>query len=119
MGILNDNKRKVFTVPDGYFEQLNRNIVNATAGKNTTTPRRKHFVLGKFARVAGYAACIAILLGIATTVFTPEKNTGNSTTAIAANENEDSDNEYIDNIFNSYNIDEYTFYCYLTDSDFE
>ena len=114
-----DNKREVFTVPDGYFEQLNRSIMNATAGKDAPAPRRKRFILGKFARVAGYAACIAILLGIATTVFTPEKETGNSITAIAANENEDSNNEYIDNIFNSYNIDEYTFYCYLTDSDFE
>ena len=35
---LNDNKKKVFTVPDGYFEQLNRNIIKATAGNEVTAP---------------------------------------------------------------------------------
>ena len=116
---LNDNKKKVFTVPDGYFEQLNRNIMKATAGNEVTAPRRKHFVLGKFARIAGYAACIAILLGVATTLFAPGKKTGNNVTIITANENSNSDNEYIDNIYDSYAIDDYTFYCYLTDIDFE
>lgn len=116
---LEENKKKVFTVPDGYFEQLNRNIMNATAGKGATTPQHKRFVLGKFARIAGYAACIAILLGVATTLFAPGKKTGNNVTIITANENSNSDNEYIDNIYDSYAIDDYTFYCYLTDIDFE
>lgn len=116
---LEENKKKVFTVPDGYFEQLNRNIMKATTSNDIAAPQRKRFVLGRFARIAGYAACITIFLGIAVTVFAPEKNEDCKTTVIAANENRDSKNEYIDNVFNSYDIDEYTFYCYLTNSDFE
>ena len=116
---LEENKKKVFTVPDGYFEQLNRNIMNATAGKGATTTQHKRFVLGKFARIAGYAACFVIFLGIAAAVFTPEKKEDGTMTTIATNENGDSENEYIDNVFNSYAIDDYTFYCYLTDIDFE
>ena len=116
---LNDNKKKVFTVPDDYFEQLNKNILKATTGSETAVPRRKHFILGRFAHIAGYAAAIILFLGVATTLFFPENKTDNKTVVtVVASENTDSDSEYIDNIFNSYNIDEYTFYCYLTDTDF-
>ena len=116
---LNDNKKEVFTVPDGYFEQLNRNIIKATAGNEVTAPRRKHFVLGKFARITGYAAAIAILSTFAIKKFIPADNITNETSGIIANENGYSSNEYIDNIYDSYAIDDYTFYCYLTDIDFE
>ena len=116
---LKENKKKVFTVPEGYFEQLNRNIMAATAGNSTPVPRRKHFVLGKFARITGYAAAIVLLLGVATTLLIPDKEAVNTTVSAIASENIDNGNDYIDNIFNSYDIDEYTFYCYLTDTDYE
>lgn len=116
---LKENKKEVFTVPKGYFKQLNRDIMAATVNTETATPCRKHFVLGKFTSIAGYAAAIILFLGIAITLFFPENKTDDKTViAVATNEKTDSDSEYIDNIFNSYNIDEYTFYCYLTDTDF-
>ena len=34
-------------------------------------------------------------------------------------EEQSAESDYIDNILNSYTIDDYTFYCYLTNSDFE
>ena len=121
MKVSENNKKKVFSVPEGYFEQLNRNIMTATVENSTATPRRKRFVLGKFARITGYAAAIVLFLGVAATILVPNKKADNATAQTMAIENidNDNDNEYIDNIFNSYNIDEYTFYCYLTDTDSE
>ena len=121
MKVSDNNKKKVFSVPEGYFEQLNRDIIAATAKNSTIAPRRKSFVLGKFARITGYAAAIALVCGVAATMFTPNKKADSTTVQTIAIENidNDNDNEYIDNIFNSYNIDEYTFYCYLTETDSE
>ena len=116
---LEENKKNTFTVPEGYFKQLNRNIMAATVGNSVATPRRKHFVLGKFARITGYAAAIVLFFGVAATLFMPNKKADDNTVSTTASTNMDCDNEYIDNIFNSYDIDEYTFYCYLTDTDYE
>lgn len=111
-----NKKKEPFTVPEGYFEQLNSRILQATAGKPADEHRRKSHVIGKFGRIVGYAAAIAIIFGITANLIAPwHKVTGDSTTS----DNTYADNEYIDNILNSYTIDEYTFYCYLTDSDFE
>ena len=119
MKVSENNKKKVFSVPEGYFEQLNRNIMAATVENSTATQRRKRFVLGKFARITGYAAAIVLFLGVAATILVPNKKADNATAPVIAVENIDNDNEYIDNIFNSYDIDEYTFYCYLTETDSE
>ena len=109
------SKKEPFNVPDGYFEQLNNRILDATANRCTKTPRRKSIVIGKFNRITGYAAAIAILIGVTTSYLARHHKIGCDT---AANETLYAD-EYIDNILNSYPIDEYTFYCYLTDTDFE
>ena len=111
-----NRKKELFAVPDGYFEQLNSKIMDATAGKQTVKPRRKSFVIGKFSRIVGYAAAVALVFGVTANLVAPWHRTGNDT---AANNNVYAENEYIDNILNSYTIDEYTFYCYLTDTDFE
>ena len=109
-------KKELFTVPEGYFEQLNGKIIDATAGKPANEHRRKSHVIGRFSRIIGYAAAVAIIFGITANLIAPwHKVTGDSTTS----DNAYADNEYIDNILNSYTIDEYTFYCYLTESDFE
>ena len=111
-----NRKKELFTVPDGYFEQLNSRIMDATAGKQTAVPRRRSYVIGKFSRTAGYAAAVALLFGITANLIAPWHKSGNDA---ATSENVYAENEYIDNILNSYTIDEYTFYCYLTDTDFE
>ena len=112
-----DNRNKeLFTVPDGYFEQLNSKILDATANRHKATPRRKSIAIGKLSRIAGYAAAIAVIAGITTNYFAQHHKTAGD---IASAESIYADSEYIDNILNSYPIDEYTFYCYLTDTDFE
>ena len=102
-------KKEIFTVPEGYFEQLNRNIMDATVNGNTTIQRRKSI----FGRVAGYAAAVAVLFVLAINILAPDNKANSENIAMSAEE------EYIDNILNSYTIDDYTFYCYLTNSDFE
>ena len=117
-----ENKKKnSFTVPEGYFGQLNRDILDATSEKRTdTTVVRKRYRLGRFSRFAGIAAAITIVFVLAGNLFT---NSG--TTAAVANANstasavyDDIDNEMIDNLLSNYPIDEYTFYCYLTDTEY-
>ena len=107
-----NTKKELFTVPEGYFEQLNKEILTATVERQAVAPRRKSHIIGRFSRVVGYAAAVALLFIVAKNIFVPDS----SNTAIAENNTE---SEYIDNILNSYTIDDYTFYCYLTNSDFE
>ncbi len=107
-------EKQIFTVPEGYFEQLNKEILSATTERCTITPRRKSYTLGRLGRVAGYAAAIALFFAIASNIFAPgSKANENNASAYVA------ESEYIDNILDSYTIDDYTFYCYLTDSDIE
>ena len=108
----NKIEKEIFAVPDGYFEQLNKDILNATIKRDTNTPRRKHYILGKFSRMVGYAAAVAILFVATSNFFTQSNNSKNITGT------DTTESEYIDNILNSYSIDDYTFYCYLTDSDY-
>lgn len=116
MKITDNRKKEPFTVPDGYFEQLNSKILDATAKSRTAAQRRKSIAIGKLSRIAGYAAAIAIIAGITTNHFAQQHQAAGNT---ASAESIYADSEYIDNILNSYPIDEYTFYCYLTDTDFE
>ena len=106
--------RHTFRVPEGYFEKLNSEILSATTERSPIKQHRREHVLGSFSRFIGYAAAVALLFIVAKHTFMAESN-GNT----AWTEGSNADNEYIDNVFNSYTIDDYTFYCYLTDSDFE
>lgn len=111
-----NTKKEVFTVPEGYFEQLNNDILKATVGNSTATPHHKRRLIGRFYRLTACAAAVAMLLVFAGNLLTPRNTTGSNT---AETESTLAENEYIDNIYDSYSIDEYTFYCYLTDTYFE
>jgi hypothetical protein len=52
--------KEVFNTPEGYFERLAKDISAATVENNTVAPKR-HIVIGKWYRVAGYAAALAIM----------------------------------------------------------
>ena len=141
---LEDHKdRQPFSTPEGYFPELNRKIAASIAN----TPAKKQFRIGIFARWTSIAAAVAILLTVAVRVTTPD-NTATTqqpaepsvtdTQQIAANNtNSNADNstgllpeerdlnadeysnEYYEALIDNYTINEYTFYCYLTDTDFE
>ena len=111
-----NTKKELFTVPEGYFEQLNKEILSATVENKTTTLHRKNHIIGNISRVMGYAAAIALLFMATKNILMPGNDTNGN---IALTDNNNTQSEYIDNILDSYSIDDYTFYCYLTNSDFE
>ena len=106
---INDYKnRSCFTTPDNYFEKLNVGIKEATC-KNAAINSKKRSLTQRVARIMSYAAMIAIVITIATSIIL---NNHKSDGALSINGIDDS--EFIDNMLTNYPIDEYTFYCYLT-----
>lgn len=112
-------EKKVFSTPDNYFEQLVKNIEKATVEKQEQANAKKLPRIGLWYKLAGCAAAIALLFTIAGNIAT-SGDSNNTTTAlkepIEFDEQTISD-EYIDQILNSCPIDDYTFYCYITDSE--
>ena len=109
-----------FTTPEGYFEQLNRNIIEATCN-NAPAPKRATILNVAWRKYVSYVASAAIILFIAggmlfngTLSETAKKPAPHQMTEAFMQDNE-IDSEFIDNMLTSYPIDEYTFYCYLTE----
>lgn len=122
---LEDYKKKdPFATPEGYFEKLNSNILKATCGSRPLENDRKRINLAVRMRWVGYAAMIAIIATVAAGIISipgtdwKKRSASNEFTAGNTSEYDNCiDSEYIDNMLESYPIDEYTFYCYLTDID--
>ena len=112
MKIEDFNKRNTLGLPEGYFETLQSRITSQTcnAGKAELQKRRKSFGW----RSLGYVASILAVAFIGK--FTYDRNITGGAADYAANE-EYYEREYIESILSSYPIDDYTFYCYLTDTD--
>ena len=107
---IEDLKNKnTLNVPEDYFDTLQFKIASKTGNSTTPTKRRKKQFCW---RSIGYAASIAIIAFIGEFVY---NNSGNRYD-ITANE-EFYDKEYIDNVLTNFPIDDYTFYCYLTNTD--
>ena len=115
--------RQPFSTPDGYFEELNMRIIEATskAPAATPVPARKRITLGMYARWTSIAAMFAIVCLIAVkSVFNGNtiKVTNEATVAentLASNLDNITDEEYFENLLENYTFDDYTFYCYLTE----
>ena len=115
--------RQPFSTPDGYFEELNMRIIEATskAPAATPVPARKRITLGMYARWTSIAAMFAIVCLIAVkSVFNGNtiKVTNEATFAentLASNLDNITDEEYFENLLENYTFDDYTFYCYLTE----
>ena len=102
--------RQPFETPQGYFNEVESNIMKMlpTQPVQNTKVRTVHFnAIGRF---VAYAASLVILFAIGATLL---NNTYN--TATIADDAYTS--EYIDEILNNYPIDDYTFYCCLTGND--
>ena len=101
-----------FTLPDNYFEEFHRNLMQQLPKKEIAhQPHNRQLRINKIRRWS-YAAAIALMLitgGATLCQFGYYK----ITSAIAEAEN----NELIETIFDSYPIDDYNVYCYLTNSD--
>ena len=112
---MKERKNKIsnpFTLPDNYFEEFHRNLMQQLPQKDAANqPHREQLRINRIRRWS-YAAAIALMLitgGATLCQFGYYK----ITSAIAEAEN----NEMIETIFDSYPIDDYNVYCYLTNSD--
>lgn len=115
--------RQPFSTPDGYFEELNRKIIGATskAQAEPTTTAKKSIRLGMYSKWLSIAAMLAFVCLIALN-GTNDNQTAESTILAADTEyipDDGTENiteeEFMDNLLDNYPIDDYTFYCYLTE----
>ena len=111
MNIEDYKKRNSFTTPEGYFEQLSIEIKEATCKGTASSSKRRNPMKG-FISIMSYAAMIAIIVTVATSIFF--KTYSNDKSVHIASIDDFDDIDFIDNMLTSYPIDEYTFYCYLT-----
>lgn len=121
---LEDYKNKQpFSTPDGYFEELNRKIIEVTSNAPTAsaTPEKKSIRLGVFAKWLSIAAMLALVCLIAFNGIYRERDGGITTPAggiestLADGTGLITDDEFIESLLDNYPIDDYTFYCYLTE----
>lgn len=115
--------RQPFSTPDGYFEELNRKIIGATskAQAEPNTTAKKSIRLGMYSKWLSVAAMLAFVCLIALN-GTDDNQTTESTILAADTEyipDDGTENiteeEFMDNLLDNYPIDDYTFYCYLTE----
>jgi hypothetical protein len=101
-----------FRLPDNYFEEFHRNLMQQLPQKEIAHQlHNKQLRINKIRRWS-YAAAIALMLIIGGATLC-QFGYYKITSAIAEAEN----NELIETIFDSYPIDDYNVYCYLTNSD--
>lgn len=108
----NSKNRCPFTVPEGYFDNLEGNIMNMLP-RTAHAPQKKARTLTFTKRLQhiAYAATIAAVFFLGSYILF----TSNSKSETVATDDYYS-NEYIDEMLNSYPIDDYTFYCYVTEN---
>lgn len=101
------NKRNHFSVPEGYFEQLHNTIMEQIERKPSKT--RPIFRLPAQLKYAAAISAIFIICGALyiNSLYDRPLYT----------QAEEYSNEYIDDLLDSYPIDDYTFYTYLTSND--
>ena len=102
--------RNTLSVPEGYFESLQSKVASKTCRDGATAAKGKR---GLGWRSIGYAASIAAVALVGEFLYNSYTPHGHD---LMASE-EYYDKEYIENILVNYPIDDYTFYCYLTDTD--
>lgn len=125
MNIESSDNRDKFTVPAGYFEEFEKKILLSTCDKKqhiTTVTRKINWF-----KWTSYAATVAIVATITAVAMNysikkqkAEEIAGNALPAKTNNAVESAgDEEYIDNMLQSYPIDDYEFYCFATNTSFE
>lgn len=117
------NNRQPFSTPDGYFEELNKKIIEATSKAPAApgTPAQKSIRLGMYAKWLSVAAMLAIVCLIAFNGIGDRQAAGSTILAAGTEQTPAdgtesiTDEEFMDNLLDNYPIDDYTFYCYLTE----
>ena len=107
----NGKRSNPFTLPENYFEEFHRNLMQQLPAKeHALEPQKRARHLGKL-RHWSYAAAVALMFVAGAAIY----QFNHHQTTIAKIEAES--NEMIETIFDNYTIDDYNVYCYLTSSD--
>ena len=107
MRIEDFKKRQPFETPKGYFDEVESNIIKMLPTSPVQSTKVRTVRFNATSRFIAYAASLVIMFAIGATLL----NSTDNSTAIA---DDAYASEYIDEILNSYTIDDYTFYCCLT-----
>lgn len=99
-----------FTLPDNYFEEFHEKLMQQLPAKGNT-PSRNYLKIKKVTYWMRAAAAALLLTAATTTVYLYSNDMQAARTADAES------NEMIETIFDSYPIDDYNVYCYLTATD--
>jgi hypothetical protein len=121
-----DNGKNPFGTPEGYFDNLERDILRNSCG--THGLRRGNIRSIAWIKWASYAATVAIIATVSFSLLgksgaVNDQATGNGAAHTASlqetpgNDTYELDAEYIDNLLSCYPIDDYTFYSYLTENE--
>lgn len=106
--------RNPFVAPEGYFQDFHDNLMKSLphAQKTEVKPRTRS-IGAAISKRWSYAAAIAVLFISTIAIYNvAEQNTANNDMA--------SNMDYvIDDLMDNYPIDDYTFYCYLTNNDID
>lgn len=110
-------KSDSFTTPEGYFEKLDRDILEATCRKSNQKTKKR-----LLPNIMSYAAMVALTFLVAAGVMHDRKGRTATivadATSVASLSEALEDNEFVESMLTEYPIDEYTFYCYMTNTNF-
>ncbi len=106
-----------FTLPDGYFEDFTRRLMEQLPTENTHAAKRSQTVTWR--RIAPWISTAAVFCGL---LFGAHAYLQQSESAYAVSLLDDEtsssySDEYIEAIIDNSMMDDYTIYCYLTESE--
>ena len=99
-----------FAVPENYFEDFHRKLMQELPGKEMTAKPRRLLTMETIKRWSTAAAITLMFLISATALYQYIDNEGYSTSELTEAER----NEYIESILDFYPLDEYNVYSCLT-----
>ncbi len=104
--------RNPFVTPEGYFQDFHDNLMKNLphAPKAEVKHRTRSIGTALFKRWSYAAAIVVLFIGTIAIYNTTEKD-------IAYNDIASNMDYSIDDVMDNYQIDDYTFYCYLTNND--
>ena len=106
-----------FRVPDGYFEQLTSEVMNKLPEKETPAYLTREPT--RWERVKPWLYMAAMFAGAALLIRVGSATTESQSEALAREEAEREEMEYISNAVDNSMMDDYSLYVYLTDAETE
>ncbi|MBQ8225534.1 MAG: hypothetical protein IJZ86_09345 [Bacteroides sp.] len=106
-----------FRVPDGYFEQLTSEVMNKLPEKETPAYLTREPT--RWERVKPWLYMAAMFAGAALLIRVGSATTESQSEALAREEAEQEEMEYISTAVDNSMMDDYSLYVYLTDAETE